>query len=251
MTKDNFSDSASLEDIRKPFFETQLEQIGLTESQIIAQNLSELKESLSRINDAITHPEGFGVLGIKFHAKIGPVVAPPSDCLFKIGIIPLLLERKKIILERINELSAEEKIERLQSLSENIAEEDIRQKLAEGLKALQEEATKYKQEVQDVAARETEEKIKLEREVAQQKVEVFERKSKIWLSFLQRESAASLIGAVVLLLLTLALIFGKESQILSNGFLVILGYFFGQSSSRTRQDNNTPTSPNNSSLTNM
>ncbi len=91
--------------------------------------------------------------------------------------------------------------------------------------------------MQDVTVREAEAQIKLE----QQRLDGLERKSKIWLSFLQRESAASLIGAVVLLLLTLSLIggmiCGKESQIISNGFLVILGYFFGQSSSKNNKDN--------------
>lgn len=81
---------------------------------------------------------------------------------------------------------------------------------------------------------ETEAKIKLE----QQRIDGLERKSKIWLSFLQRESAASIIGGIVLLMVTVALIggmiFGAESQILSNGFLVILGYFFGQSSSKNK-----------------
>lgn len=91
-----------------------------------------------------------------------------------------------------------------------------------------------KKDMQEITASETEAKIKLE----QQRIDGLERKSKIWLSFLQRESAASIIGGIVLLMLTVSLIsgmiFGRESQILSNGFLVILGYFFGQSSSKNK-----------------
>lgn len=153
-----------------------------------------------------------------------------------------LLDKKKIILERIQELSSNEKIETLHELVDQVSEGDIKQKLLEELNTLQVGAEKYKREIQDVAiqdiaARETEIQIKLE----QQRIDGLERKSKIWLSFLQRESAASIVGAVVLILLTFSLIigmvFGWESQVLSNGFLVILGYFFGQSSSRNNKDN--------------
>lgn len=201
---------------RRQGFNNTLRQFELTEEQIFLQNLDQLDKSLQTIDQLINNDI----------EKIEEIH----------GII--LLERKKIILSRIQEISSNKKIENLQGLVGQLSEGEIKDKLSEELKALLEESQKYRQEIQ--AASETETKIKLE----QQRLDGLERKSKIWLSFLQRESAASLIGAIVLLLLTLALIFGKESQILSNGFLVILGYFFGQSSSRTRQDNSKPASPN-------
>ncbi len=109
--------------------------------------------------------------------------------------------------------------ESFQNLIGQLPDAEIRNKMTDELSSLRESA---------------ELKIKLE----QQRIDGLERKSKIWLSFLQRESAASIIGGIVLLMLTVALIsgmiFGRESQILSNGFLVILGYFFGQSSSKNK-----------------
>lgn len=115
--------------------------------------------------------------------------------------------------------SIDKKFDNLQNIIINISDKDIRNKMNDELSSLKEE---------------TEAKIKLE----QQRIDGLERKSKIWLSFLQRESAASIIGGIVLLMVTVALIggmiFGAESQILSNGFLVILGYFFGQSSSKNK-----------------
>ncbi len=112
-------------------------------------------------------------------------------------------------------------IENIQNITEQLPDTEIKNKINSELSSLKEE---------------TEAKIKLE----QHRIDGLERKSKIWLSFLQRESAASIIGGLVLLMLTLALIggmiFGRESQILSNVFLVILGYFFGQSSVQNNKD---------------
>jgi hypothetical protein len=150
------------------------------------------------------------------------------------GCRHFLLERKKLILDRIQELSSNEKIGNLQELVDQLSGGEIKDKLLSELTVLREDAAKYNQEMKKIAT--TEAAIKLE----QHRIDGLERKSKIWLSFLQRESAASIIGGIVLLMLTVALIsgmiFGRESQILSNGFLVILGYFFGQSSSKNNQD---------------
>ena len=218
----------------KIFFDTQLERLNLSERQIIEQNLPELRESLSRINEAIAHPEGFGDLYIKYNACRVVLATSDSDYHRKVGILPLLLERKKMILEKIKELSEKEKIENLEGLAGNLSEGEAKDRFIKEIEAIKNEASEYKRAIQDVSNRETEAKIKLE----QQRIDGLERKSKIWLSFLQRESAASIIGGIVLLMLTVALIggmiFGRESQILSNGFLVILGYFFGQSSSKNK-----------------
>ena len=130
-------------------------------------------------------------------------------------------EEKSALLDKaISDVeSIDKKFDNLQNIIINISDTEIRNKMNDELSSLKEE---------------TELKIKLE----QQRIDGLERKSKIWLNFLQRESAASIIGGIVLLMLTVALIsgmiFGKESQILSNGFLVILGYFFGQSSSKNK-----------------
>ena len=142
------------------------------------------------------------------------------------------LEQKKTILDQIQNTLSSEKVENLQELIEQLPEGGIKEKLTQELDVLRAESSRYQKERQELDSQ-----IKLE----QQRLDGLERKSKIWLSFLQRESAASIVGAVVLLLLTFSLIigmvFGWESQVLSNGFLVILGYFFGQSSSRNNKDN--------------
>ena len=68
-------------------------------------------------------------------------------------------------------------------------------------------------------------------------MELWERRSKVLRSFLERESAATIIGAILLIVITLAhiasLAFGLSiPETLNSAFLLILGYFFGQSSNQ-------------------
>ncbi len=67
-------------------------------------------------------------------------------------------------------------------------------------------------------------------------MELFERRSDAWLSFLKKDSVAITIGGILLILIIRsqigAMLFGvAPSDTLNNTFLVILGYFFGQSTS--------------------
>ncbi|MBU3063194.1 hypothetical protein KO481_16865 [Nocardia sp. NEAU-G5] len=68
------------------------------------------------------------------------------------------------------------------------------------------------------------------------KIEIQERRWKMRKSILDREPAAVLVGAVLLAVLTVALIFAMffhtpVPEILSSAFLLILGFFFGQTAS--------------------
>lgn len=77
-------------------------------------------------------------------------------------------------------------------------------------------------------------------ELAQRKVELLERKSKVWRTFIGRETVATIIGGMLLLVLAgsliIAMFIGTEiSEIVTNSFLVLLGYFFGQSTARVSQ----------------
>lgn len=230
----------SIENIKK-VFDAQLEKLNLTESQILSQNLTKLKESLSRVDQALAHPESYGELAVRYSPDAGASIPnATSEYHHTIGVLPILLERKKLIIDRIKELSTEQKFGSLQELVAQIDDGEIKRQLADELISLQTESAVLKKESADLASRETAEKLKFERELAALKLERFERRSKVWLTFLQRESIASIVGSIVLLLLTLTLIIGsftsaKESEILSNGFLVILGYFFGQSSTKVTE----------------
>ena len=81
------------------------------------------------------------------------------------------------------------------------------------------------------------EEIRAQMEHAKLSADLFERRSKVWLGILGRESVATIVGAVLLLILVftevVALLVGKDvPEILDNSLLIILGYFFGQTASR-------------------
>jgi len=79
--------------------------------------------------------------------------------------------------------------------------------------------------------------LRLQMEDKKQTVELFERRTKIWLEILGRETVATIVGGILLLMLVIADIvaFILEKQlpeILQNTLLLILGYFFGQTVAR-------------------
>lgn len=86
------------------FYEAQLAELKLDKHLLQEQTLPELRQSLTIINQAIDHHESFGKFSLKMSAQMAIVVSSSSESLFSIGILPLLLERKQIILERIEYL---------------------------------------------------------------------------------------------------------------------------------------------------
>ena len=70
---DLYSDVAR-ETIVRRTFEPQLIKLGLSEAQLTMQSQAELAHSLQRLEDALAHPEGFGVLRLKLTPQ-GYVVA--------------------------------------------------------------------------------------------------------------------------------------------------------------------------------
>ncbi|MFD9567355.1 hypothetical protein [Streptomyces sp. NPDC059994] len=121
------------------FFEPALKKLGLTVEQIERQSLEQLQISLETVNDALLHPDSFGLMKVKAQAEAGLVLTPAkSEALFEIGIAPLLLERKRLILGRIKDLQPAAQLERFRAeVEEKVADPVIRGQL---LKALEEHA---------------------------------------------------------------------------------------------------------------
>lgn len=225
----------SLEEQVQAYFEAQLRELGLAKDQIEVQSLDELRQSLETVNEALKHPESFGTLTFKMSAE-GSVLltSSKSEAHFERGILQLLLSRKKLILERIRILSANEKIESIQDLINQVDDENVKFKLNQEVADLKDEAQRLREQSKEVEQEQTQEAIKTQTELERLKIELFERRSKVWFSLLERESAATILGGVLLLIIMVAhvtAIFSKFSipEILNNAFLIILGYFFGQS----------------------
>lgn len=92
------------------------------------------------------------------------------------------------------------------------------------------DATGNERATQLIDTREREQRLQLE---------ICERRWAIFLSLIAREPMASMVGAIILLALAAALIIGTFTHTdvpnaVTNTFLLVLGYFFGQHTPRTR-----------------
>ncbi|MER5462009.1 hypothetical protein ABT010_15220 [Streptomyces sp. NPDC002668] len=216
------------------FYENLLAGIGLSEKEIKSYGLSELEEALERINDAISNPEQFG--RVKLNAELGFVVAKSRDD-SHLGILPLLLERKRLILNRIREVRSERNIVGLRDLVDQLPAGETKKALQDQLEDLEKGAVDVERQTRDTAQAQEEIQLRQARDLAMLKVEVMERRWAIWYRLLERESVATLVGSLLLVALVIVLtvaMFLKigPSSILTNSFLIILGYFFGQNTER-------------------
>jgi hypothetical protein len=217
-------------------FEPQLETLHLTENQINQQNLTELEGSLQHIDDTIKAPESFGTLKLTMTGAGIKIADSQNKNAFEVDIIPLLLERKKLILERIRELKAKEQIVGLRDLAGKSLDNEIRTKIESAINEFKKQSEASYMQSQEVDARLQEEKYS-EQQKARLSMEMAERKAEIWHKFLGKESVATLVGATILLLLTVIMVIAmfnelKITEILNNAFMIILGFFFSQAASK-------------------
>jgi hypothetical protein len=229
-----------IEKIRIRFFEPQLNALGLGINQIRGQTLDELHQSLESVNDAIRDPSSFGVLRVKITPDAGVVIANSAEeSHVQVSALPILLERKRRIVALIAEEGGVQKIENIRDLVSQVSDNGVRETILTQVEELEANARKYDEEVADVQAQQeqAEEELRVQRNATLLQIEAFERKSQVWRSFLERESIASILGAVLLVALALTLVVAmfsgtNPSEVVTNSFLIILGYFFGQTVSR-------------------
>jgi hypothetical protein len=83
-------------------FEPQLRSLGLTVGQIEKQDLAELEVSLDRLNEAIANADSFGKIRLEFTSDSNVLIKSGSTAaVIELGILPVLLERKAVVLDRI------------------------------------------------------------------------------------------------------------------------------------------------------
>lgn len=239
-TSGSFRPSNYLETARS-FFEPQLAAMGLGRNEIESQSVTQLRDSLNRINEAISHPSQFGQVGLKFTANAGMVLVARAgaEAVVTVGALPILLERKRMILDRIRLLAPEEQLGDVRAIVvESVEDPSARDRLFAMLSGVVTEQKQLAAEVESVE--------KAELDAALRDIEVRERKWKLRRSLLEREPVAIVIGAILLTILTIALVFAMFTQvnipeILSSAFLLILGFFFGQSTSSSQGERNSRT----------
>ncbi|PTA42830.1 hypothetical protein [Micromonospora sp. RP3T] len=225
---------AQIESARKGIFEPQLAALGLSAESIRDQTVEQLEESLETINQLIANPSAVGKTSVKVGARGEVVIAAPTEGQVEIGPLPLLLDRKARILERLKVLKPAEQLDNLRTAVESVDQQPVRERIEALLDDIQEQARNLAHQ-----ARETEASSREAAASEAIKLEQFERRAKVWQSFLERESVATIVGAIILLALTVTLVVAMfvevtPADVLSNAFLIILGYFFGQSVGRPR-----------------
>ncbi|MFE2716568.1 hypothetical protein ACFXKI_32560 [Streptomyces mirabilis] len=118
-------------------YEPILDSLGLSADAIRAYDLPELELALTRLNEAMSHPEQFGMLPALGSITTWSIEGQPETT---IGILPFLLERKRLILDRIKELRSQERLGGLQDLIERLSPGPEKEALKEQLAALETEA---------------------------------------------------------------------------------------------------------------
>jgi hypothetical protein len=231
----------------REMFEPILNSLGLSVSAINGYDLPELEQALIRVNEAIRNPEQFGTLTTRAGTKSVLIDATSET---KIGILPILLERKRLILDRVKELRSQERLGGLQDLIERLAPGPDKEALEQQLRVLEADAATARERERvaaqaDSAAQalvvegwqkereakeEAKDQLRKFHEEQLLKEEIAERK---WNRRVAREPIATLVGAILLVLLTTVFVIAMflkviPSTLLSNSFLIILGYFFGQ-----------------------
>jgi hypothetical protein len=142
-----------------------------------------------------------------------------------------LLERKKYILQQIKSKSKDAKLNSLVDLVESVSDRELKDKLNSELREFQIQSNQF--DKQEIEISNEEKKIKAKK----QELEIFEKKSQIWLTILAKESIASILGGILLLVLSICLVVAmfmdiNTTNIIESAFLLILGYFFGQAVSK-------------------
>jgi hypothetical protein len=228
--------------IVRDFFEPQLRRIGLAADQIAEQDLAQLEASLEKINDAIANPGAFGTLRVAFTAETGVmIVQSNTQAHIELGILPLLLERKGQILDRIRTLRSEQQLSELrEDIASTVDDPQARDRLIEIVDRRSEEQRAAREDLDREQAQVEAAHADLEERQMRLQADLRDRKFAIYHSFLERESVASVVGALLLLALAATLIVGMfthvaASEVIANAFLLILGYFFGQGATRERK----------------
>ncbi len=223
------------------YFAPQLEDLGLEKEQIERKTLKELEQSLIVVEKALKNPKLYGYVNFEIGPDGEPISTPDGHIRFSIE--PFLLNRKRPIVERIKFLKGDESIETLRESAGKITDDNIRKELIEKVENLKKETRRWEEKSREVDEASTKEQSRTEEELAKLEKEaaIFERRSKIWRSFMERESVATTIGGVLMLIMSFALLSAmffdiKTTEIVKSGYLVILGYFFGQASSRKKSE---------------
>ena len=182
LKKTDFEFNDPAERLRKSlriFFLGQLKNLSLTTEQINKQTSEQLNISLETVNDAIDGADSFGVFSFRISAEGSTViVVSKTESHSEMGILLLLLEAKKLILERLAEFRKQEKIENLEQLVCRVSDNELREKLSIELSNLNSQTILWRNKFEEIEKQKSQEIDTLQAQSAQQ-VSQFENTLKL------------------------------------------------------------------------
>jgi hypothetical protein len=156
------------------------------------------------------------------------------------GLVVKLFEMKRRIRERKMLESASFMVAEAEQFANEAKDEDVRAQVTNSLHQVRNTLHNFASERRVAAA----EDVLLSRLRAHEdgirRVELFERRWEVLRRLLVKDLMASAVGGVLVIALAIALIVGmflsiEPSSIIANAFLLVLGYFFGQTVSAPRR----------------
>ena len=201
--------------------ETKLNEELLSVHALSSASLEKLQEALVRVNTFLAEPASLLIQIVPNFASQGRDANQNAEYELR----SRLLERKRLILQRIEEKSNSEVRETLSQVAQTspafVKELSGLQKKVEGLGDYKKQLEFTNQSLIELALQKNK----------------TESRHALFTKFLERGSIASLVGALLLLINTFAFIYfaaGKDNKdaykTLGSVFLIIVGYFFGQAS---------------------
>ncbi|GHO65730.1 hypothetical protein KSC_046220 [Ktedonobacter sp. SOSP1-52] len=227
-----------------------LKEKGIEAVNIDALDLVSLKNELFKLTKVIKDqeiPPRYRI-GIKLNKDVHIadiyIQNDPTNEISRLNAVttvyarPILELFKDRIAARISLLEEQEKIESIRGIVSNIQGENVRIKLENELNELDELRSKVETLNKQIKENEEHQKdrqfeMELQLTRRQRMAEIREIELKPWKTFVERESVSTILGALLLLIIVISLIAAMfnhvtSPEILNNAFLVILGYFFGQ-----------------------
>jgi hypothetical protein len=215
--------------------EVRLRTRDLGRDQVNEQSYSDLKVSLEEVNRLLNDPLQLD---------------DPADGLdvtdFPVAIRQYLEDRKALILNRLQELAVWEQFGDFEEIV--TSQVDDEKQRAHLLGALQQERNVKKEEEAELRSELNALRQKRTIEATESQILWARERNAIRHSWITRESVASLMGSLLLVVLSATMIIAMFTRtpiidVVANSFLLILGYFFGSSMSTNLRKDDSPNGP--------
>jgi hypothetical protein len=227
----------------RPAVEAALASRGLSADEVHAQDLAGLRKSLAAIDDLVADPKQLGAFqafpedaeGGRRSKREGKIVFSPK---------PILLERRTLILQRMALLEQQQQLDAVIRAAGIV---DVQGRHQPDMEAV--ERLKAANEARQVELQREIVKTQLARGQAVDDMIVYEthqmamrqRLATIRQSYFSREVVAGVAGLALMLVFGATLVVAMfthtaVSSIISDSFLLVLGYFFGQAASKPSKD---------------